>query len=114
MDAWDPVAVRNSFAFAAEDAERYFKELAVRIKHDKRQDSSFVRETHDKHLAEWFVHDSFAFSNSLNSREELVAEAKRRLAAGFGGHASGCFSKEDFDKHWNQQMQILISQYETA
>jgi hypothetical protein len=98
----------------AANAERYANELSERIKRDPRRDSPFLRETHDEHLAKWYVYDSLSFSNCLESRQELVAEAKRRLAAQFDHRAVGRLSKEDFEKHWRQHMQALIAEYETA
>jgi ADP-ribose pyrophosphatase YjhB (NUDIX family) len=112
MNTWDQEAIRKSFGIAAANAEQYFKELRERIRRDPQRDSPFVRETHDEHLAKWFVYDSLAFSNALRSREALVAEARRRLETGGGHYASGCFNKEDFEKHWTRHMEALIADYD--
>ena len=114
MDNWDPESVRKSFEFQAQSAENYANELAARIKHDPRRDSPFTRETHDEHLAKWYVYDSLAVSNCLESRTKLVAEVKRRLSAQFDYRALARFSKEAFEKHWRQYMQLLLTQYEKS
>lgn len=113
MDTWNAAALRQSFAIAATHAENYAKELSHRIKRDPRQNSPFIRETHDEHLAKWFVYDSFVYSNCVDSRQRFVAAAKRKLA-GPAPRGLGSFSEEDFERHWRAQMQDLISRYEEA
>lgn len=114
MKMWESKEIRKRFATIAADAERYASELSERIKRDPKRDSPFVRETHDEHLAKWYVYDSLSFSSCLESREELLAEAKRRLAAPFDDRAYGKFSNEDFERHWKQYMQAVITEHETA
>jgi hypothetical protein len=114
MKTWDASETRNSFTQIASRAEIYAKELATRIRCDPKRDSPFTRETHDEYLAKWFVYDSLSFSNSLRTKEALVAELKSRLNRPFTLRGEGRFSQEDFEKHWRRYMQDLLNEYEQA
>lgn len=114
MSAWDQTAVHKSFLGIARDAERYAKELADRIKRDPRRDSPHVRDTHDEHLAKFFVYDSLAYNRCIESRAALVAELKTRLAGPCEVRAIGRFNAEDFERHWRQYLSFLLREFEVS
>jgi hypothetical protein len=114
MSTWDQAAMQKSFHGIALDAERYANELADRIKRDPRRDSPHVRDTHDEHLAKFFVYDSLAYNRCLESRSALVAELKARLAGPCEVRAMGRFKAEDFERHWRSYLSVLLRDFEAS
>jgi hypothetical protein len=113
MKTWDAEVIGKQFAFSALLAEIIARKLSERIKGDPKGQSDFVQDLHDHYLAEWFVYDSFARHACLASRETFLAEAKNRLES-FHHKIPGCFSLENFQKHWRIHMNALIYKYENA
>jgi hypothetical protein len=114
MKTWEASAVRDSFEFTANKANQYAHELKERIRRDPKRDSQILRETHDEHLAKWFVYDSLSGCTSLGTREALVAKLKANLANPSDLKGVGQFSKEDFENYWRRHMQNLLKKYEVT
>ena len=114
MKTWDSDSARNSFAAIADAAERYANELSRRIKSDPKNQSDYVRELHDEHLAKWYVYDWLAHSSCLESREQLKAEVRSKLDSVFVFQHYGVFNKDNFQKHWRQYMESVLKTYSEA
>ena len=114
MKTWDSDSERKSFASIADAAERYANELSKRIKNDPKNQSDYVREMHDEHLAKWYVYDWLAHSSCVESREQLKAEVRIRIDSNFEFRALGVFNKDNFQKHWRRYMESIIKTYSEA
>ena len=71
MDKWDKGALSKQFLFQAEDAERYLRQVRIKVKSNKSYEC-----VHDEHLARFYVYNYLHGRTFLISRKELLDELR--------------------------------------
>lgn len=105
MDTYDPTSASKSFAAAAEEAERYLREVRCKLKTNRSYEH-----VHDDHLAKFYVFNYLHGRPFLASREAFLSELTRLKSSAFPP-PSEVFAPERFERHRQAYLGDLIRRY---
>jgi hypothetical protein len=105
MEAWDMNAVSQGFFNIAQEADRYLREVRLKLKWNKSYEPIF-----DEHLAKFYVYNYFHGRTFLVSRHALVEELRNLKNTPFPGTSEALDAKR-FEHYRKIYIEELITEY---
>ena len=102
---WDVESVSRSFQYRADSTDRYLQEIGPKV-----QNRPAYEIVYDMHLAEFWVYNYLHGKTFLQSRDTLVAELRRMLAAGPPEDARA-FDRNAFARYWRNEVTAALANF---